>query len=145
MTFSLFENCRTSLFIFVNRKSHFVAKRDVLEKYFIKVTPPFVHILPLRCHFQPSMNTFSPIYASKNYSMTFLIEIGDVKNDKSLFTAKRVVLEEIIITATPPFVGISHTRDHFRAIFSTFRYQYYTINHFIEFYSKNVLTVTFSR
>ena len=50
------------------------------------------------------MNTFSPVYASKNYSMTFLIKIGDVKNDKSLFTAKRVVLEETIIT------GSFHTR-----------------------------------
>ena len=144
MTFSLFENRRTSLFIFVNRKNHFVAKRDVLEKYFIKVTPPFVHILPARCHFQPSINTFSPIYASKNYSMTFLIEIGD-KNDKSLFTAKRVVLEETIITVTPPFVDILRARSHFRAILNNFRCQYDTIDYFIVFYSKNVLTVTFSR
>ena len=93
-----------------------MAKRDVLEEYFIKVTPPFVPILPTKHHFQPSMNNFSPIYASQNYSMTFLIEIGDVKNDKSLFTAKRVVLEETIITVPPllwPFYGL-------RAIFEQF-------------------------
>ena len=59
------------------------------------------------------MNTFSPIYASQNYSMTFLIEIGDVKNDKSLFTAKRVILEETIITVTPPFVDILRAKSHF--------------------------------
>ena len=121
-----------------------MAKRDVLEEYFIKVTPPFVHILPARCHFQPSINTFSPIYASKNYSMTFLIEIRD-KNDKSLFTAKRVVLEETIITVIPPFEDILRSRSHFRAILNNFRCQYDTIDYFIVFYSKNVLTVTFSR
>ena len=58
MTFSLFENRRTAVFIFENRKSHFVAKRDVLEKYFIKVTPPFVHILPLSAIFNHLLTLF---------------------------------------------------------------------------------------
>ena len=79
------------------------------------------------------------------YSMTFLIEIGDVKNDKSLFTAKRVILEESIITVTPPFVDILRGKSHFWAILNNFRCQYDTIDYFIVFYSKNVLTVTFSR